>query len=165
MSVGSHQGRDTDWVRERHYPLSYSSSRCHGRQTAVRVQWVSLLSSKRKDDEGGERTAVSVATGIENWRTTIYTILCINTFICIYSVMRRTFNDTWLVGLFRVGLAIFTRLFAASFSCHALHPCRICWPVRYEGRGSAAAARSIPLHLCGSTDQPCLWQNSTLPRV
>ena len=53
MSVGSHQGRDADWVRERHNTQSSSYSTCHDRQTAIQVQWVSLLSSKRtekKDD-------------------------------------------------------------------------------------------------------------------
>lgn len=53
MLVGSHQGRDADWVRERHNTQSSSYSRCHHRQTAIQVQWVSLLSSKRtegKDD-------------------------------------------------------------------------------------------------------------------
>lgn len=53
MLVGSHQGRDTDWVRERHNTQSSSYSRCHDRQTAIQVQWVSLLSGKRmegKDD-------------------------------------------------------------------------------------------------------------------
>lgn len=53
MLVGSHQGRETDWVRERHNTQSSSYSRCHDRQTAIQVQWVSLLSGKRmegKDD-------------------------------------------------------------------------------------------------------------------
>lgn len=35
MLVGSHQGRDTDWVRERHNTQSSSYSRCHHRQTAI----------------------------------------------------------------------------------------------------------------------------------
>ena len=53
MLVGSHQGRDADWVRGRHNTQSSSYSRCHDRQTAIQVQWVSLLSGKRmeaKDD-------------------------------------------------------------------------------------------------------------------
>lgn len=49
MLVGSHQGRDADWVRERHNTQSSSYSRCHDRQTAFQVQWVSLLSGKRME--------------------------------------------------------------------------------------------------------------------
>lgn len=52
MLVGSHQGRDADGSRERHNTQSSGDARCHDRQTATEVRWVSLLSGKKWRGKG-----------------------------------------------------------------------------------------------------------------
>lgn len=52
MLVGSHQGSDADGGRERHNTQSSGDARCHDRQTATEVRWVSLLSGKKWRGKG-----------------------------------------------------------------------------------------------------------------
>lgn len=52
MLVGSHQGRNAGGCRERHNTQSSGDARCHDRQTAAEVRWVSLLSGKKWRGKG-----------------------------------------------------------------------------------------------------------------
>lgn len=158
MLAGSHQGRDTDWVRERHNTQSSSYSRCHDRQTATqglvsqRLKWwkdgengwLRRGEASGKCSKGAMRTEGTVILGyhfLKHWRDKLPRLCQKRSYIsCL--LLKTHFNSVCQL----LGLIFFSHLVAISFSCHTPHLCRICFSSKHHVRDRTTVA-SVPLYV------------------